>query len=194
MIHLVDETIRQILIQKAAINPEEIDIQFQRPNQEWESRLSKATVNCFLYDIRENLGLRFDQQRYLTRNGNKGTENTAPARIDFTYLITVWMIAGADSSTAMNSEHRMLGNILQTLLRYPILPTELLPGDLQNQPYPVRAWISQPEDVPKVWEFWGANEWRLKAGLSYRMTVAVEPMAATDVELVRETVLNIEQR
>ncbi|MFB2976703.1 hypothetical protein [Microseira sp. BLCC-F43] len=61
-----------------------------------------------------------------------------------------------------------------------------------TQPYPMPAGISQSEDVPKAWEFWGANERRLKAGISYRVTVAIEPVAPVEVDLVTETVLRIQ--
>ena len=191
MIQHLDETLRQILIE-TGIDPNVINIDFERPSEEWETKLSRLTVNCFLYDIRENLALRFDQQRYLERDRTTGKETVAPARIDFTYLITVWAMKSGGDITLVRDEHRLLGRILQTLLRYPILPPELLQGDLQQQPYPVRAWIAQPEDVPKVWEFWGANQWRLKAGLSYRVTVAIDPMEPVEVDLVTESVLRAE--
>lgn len=193
MINDLDETIKQLLLQKVprtSVDISSANIDFERPNQGWETRLSRLTVNCFLYDIRENLELRFDRHRYLTRNGNKGEEKQAPARIDFTYLISVWAVS--DEATRVSQEHLLLGSILQTLLRYPSLPTEVLQGQLTSQPYPIPAWISQPEDVPKAWEFWGANEWRLKAGISYRVTVAVEPALPVEVDLVTETVLRVQ--
>ncbi|NJO40797.1 MAG: DUF4255 domain-containing protein [Cyanobacteria bacterium CRU_2_1] len=196
MIQDLDETIRQLLIQHVPINETVIDIQFDRPNQNWESRLTKPTINCFLYDIRENLSLRFDQQRYLTRNtpaNNEekatGIERVAPVRMDFTYLITTWT---RSEETRVLEEHMLLGNILRTLLRFPILSSEMLRGELVNQPLPVRTWVAQPEDMPKTWEFWGANEWRLKAGLSYRVTLAVEPVLPEGVELVTETILRMQ--
>ena len=193
MIHDLDETIQQLLIQKVPrvpVNIEEANIDFTRPNMEWETRLNRLTVNCFLYDIRENKELRFDRQRYLTRNGTSGTETVSPLRMDFTYMISVWAVS--DEATRVSQEHMLLGNILKTLLRYPRLPIEVLRGELASQPYPLPAWVSQPEDAPKAWEFWGANEWRLKAGISYRLTVAVKPVLPAEVGLVTETALNMQ--
>ena len=174
MIHYLDDTVKELLVQKVPIDPSAIDIQFDRPNAEWETKLTKPTINCFLYDIRENLNLRFDQQ-------------LAPRRVDMGYLITVWTQTVAD-------EHRLLGNILQTLLSFPILPAEVLKGEIVNQSLPIRAWAAQPESTPNTWDFWGANEWRLKAGISYRVTLAVEPYAPFEVDLVTEKVIKIEQK
>ena len=183
MIGDLDETIRQLLIEKVPLDPDVVEIMFERPNSEWESRLgTKPTVNCFLHDIRENLQLRYDQQQTVTRagDGRKGTIRRTPARVDFKYLITVWAAETLD-------EHQILGRILQALLRFQILPTEILQGELVEQSLPVRAWAAQPEDIPQVWEFWGANEWRLKASLSYRVTLTIEHTPPVDVDLVRET-------
>lgn len=185
MIQDMDESLKELLIQKVPIDSAAIDIQFDRPNQEWESKLPKPTINCFLYDIRENLELR-NNERYLSRNGATGRETPAPIRMDLTYLITVWAKAVAD-------EHRLLGNIMKTLVSYPILPEEVLQGEMVNQSLPLRAVVAYPENTPNSWDFWGANEWRLKAGISYRVTVAVEP-APVEVDLVTEKIIQLQQK
>lgn len=184
MIHDLDDTIKELLVQRVPIDLNTIDIQFERPEAEWEARLTKPTINCFLYDIRENLPLRFDQQVSLTRNGTTGQERLEPRRIDIKYLITVW-------SQIVANEHQLLGRIMQTLLAYSILPTEVLQGEMVNQSLPIRAWTAQPEHTPNTWDFWGANEWRLKAGISYIVTIAVEPFAPTKTVLATETVFQL---
>lgn len=178
MIQYLDETLRTLLSGNVPMM-RPASIQFERPTQEWEDQTTDPRINCFLYDIRENVELRFDQQRYVTRNGTTGTQQVAPKRIDFTYMITAWCADAAD-------EHELLGNILTALLRYQTLAPERLHERLRNQPFPVRTWIGQPEDTPKNWEFWGANEWRLKAGFSYRLTLAIVP-PAIETTLVRES-------
>ncbi len=190
MIHDFDETLKALLIQKVPIDSTAIDIQFDRPDPDWETKLTKPTINCFLYDIRENQELR-SNERYLSRNGETGTQRKAPTRINLNYFITVWAIA-EDTKTA--EEHRLLGRILKTLLSHPILPTEVLQGEMQQQPLPLRAWIAQPESTPNAWDFWGAMDGRIKAGISYGVTVAVEPFSPVEVDLVTETVLTIEPK
>ncbi len=187
MIHELDDTIKELLVQKVPIDPSEIDIKFEVPDKEdWNPKPTKPTINCFLYDIRENHELR-SNERYLSRNGATGTETIAPTRIDLSYLITVWTTDVAD-------EHRLLGNILKTLLSYPTLPTEVLQGEMANQSLPLRAWVSQPERTPNAWDFWGALDGRMKAGISYMVTVAVEPFPPVEVDLVTEKILKFEQK
>lgn len=186
MIQDLDDTLKELLIQKVPIENSVIEIKFEMPDKDWESKLTKPTINVYLYDIRENHELR-SNETYLSRNGAVGTETRAPVRMDFAYLISVWTREIAD-------EHRLLGTILKTLLRYPILPPEILKGEMATQSIPLRAWVTQPERMPNAWEFWGAIDGRLKAGLSYMVTVAVEPFPSVEVDLVTEKVIKFQQK
>ena len=58
MIADLDETLQQLLKNELPIKNGEIDIKFEQPKREWSARLSKPTVNFFLYDLRENVKLR----------------------------------------------------------------------------------------------------------------------------------------
>lgn len=194
MIDLLDDTLSNLLTQKVPIDTTQYDINFEMPNKDWESKLQKpVTINLHLYDIRENHELR-SNDRFLSRNGATGKETREPVRIDMSYMITVWTKTKDD----VKGEHRILGNILQTLLRYPILPTEVVPvefqsrlKDMTNQPLPLRAWVTQPERAPNAWEFWTAVEGQLKAGLSYMVTVPVQPFTPIEVPLVTQTQLKV---
>ena len=183
----VDNTLKELLLQKVPIIKNTgIDIRFEIPNTDWETKLQKPTINLFLYDIRENLELR-SNERFLTRNGGTGMETRDPVRMDLSYMITVW-------TKEIGDEHQLLGNILKTLLRYPILPTEVLQGEMLNQSLPLRAWVTQPEQTPSAWDFWTALEGRLKAGLSYVVTVPVQPFDPVEVPLVTEKVIKLQSQ
>lgn len=200
MIADLDETIRTLLntkypvpVKSQDVNINNIEIDFDRPDKAWEEKTSDKLIrlNCFLYDIRENLHLR-SNDRSLVRNGAMGIESYAPTRIDFTYLISVWRQKVTDSKIEVGKEeHNVLGQVLKILLRYPTLPTEVLAPEIASQPQPPRTWIAQPEDTPKTWEFWGGNEWRLKAGISYRVTLHIQP-EPVEVGLVTETEIRLQ--
>src|SRR2546425_13010782 len=96
----LDETIRQLLIRFVPLDLTEVDVSFEAPDRDWSGRLSRPTVNCFLYDVRENLELRRTDWEVQRKNG-EGTSKRLPARIDATYQITVWARAPED-------EHRLL--------------------------------------------------------------------------------------
>ncbi len=179
MIQDLDDTLKELLVKKMPIDLATIDIKFEMPDKDWETKLpARPTINLYLYDIRENHELR-SNERFLARNGATGTETNAPSRIDFAYLITAWTKEIAD-------EHRLLGNLLKTLLRYPVLPADVLKGEMTTQLLPLRGWVAQPERTPNAWDFWGAIDGRVKASLSYMVTVAIQPATPIAVRLVQE--------
>src|ERR687886_564614 len=127
----LDETIRELLIKNVPIDLTEVDISFEAPDREWSGRLSRPTVNCFLYDVRENLDLRqtdWEQQR---QNGT-ARGRRLPARIDATYQVTVWARAPED-------EHRLLWRVMAALFRNQAIQADLLHGELKDQPFPLKA-------------------------------------------------------
>jgi Pvc16 N-terminal domain len=87
MIQDVDDTVKELLVQKVPIDTSAIDIKFEMPTADWAAGVAKPTLNMFLYDVRENHELR-NNQRYLARSGNLAIERRAPVRVDLTYLIT----------------------------------------------------------------------------------------------------------
>jgi hypothetical protein len=122
----------------------------------------------------------------VVRNGVVGSERQAPVRMDLTYLISAW-------TTDMSDEHQLLGRVLNTLLRFPLLPDAVLKGSLSTQPLPVQAWIAQPDRTPNPWDFWGNMENRLKAALNFVVTVSFEPYQAQDAPLVTTSTVNVRQ-
>lgn len=202
MIKDLDYTIKQLLSQNLPTNlpieKNSIDINFDMPDRDWVAKLQKLpTINLFLYDFRENRELR-NNERLRARTGTTALEIKSPVYMDFSYMITVW-------ASDINDEHQVLGAILKTLLRYPVLPMEVLQGELQTelnhtplpdriplpgmQPIPLRAWVSQPERIPNSWEFWTVLEGRLKAGISYVVTVPVQPFTPDNVYLATENTI-----
>jgi hypothetical protein len=171
MIQDLDETIRQLLLTKiTSINWADVDVKFDMPTKEWSTTITKPTVNLFLYDLRENVELR-SNERYWTRTGTpptSATESRAPVRLDLSYLISV-------STTEISDEHRLLGRLLATLFRFPVLPPEVLQGSMQAQPLPLLACVAQPERTPNSWDVWTEFDHRLKAALSYVVTLSVDP-------------------
>ena len=184
MIQDVDETLKALLVQKVPqFDSGAIDIKFEMPTHDWSGKLSKPTINLYLYDVRENLELR-SREVQLTRNGDGGKQRRAPVRIDLAYLISVW-------TTDISDEHQLLGRILMTLLQYPLLPPEVLKGSFQTQAFPVRAWIAQPERTPNAWDFWGHVENRMKSSLSYVVTTSFDPYLPEDVVLVKTVTTHV---
>ena len=173
MIVDIDEALKKLLEQEIDIQGNEVDINFEQPKRDWSARLSKPTINLFLFDVRENLRLRGAEQ-YTTIRRADGTSEVRRnlVRLDLRYLMTAWVKEAED-------EHLLLSSALISLLRYPFLPQNLLPEALRDQPAPIGMEVATfpPESGPvdKFTEIWGVLDNDLRPGIQVTITVAVDP-------------------
>ena len=183
MISELDETIRQLLTKKGALDPTEVNIAFETPNREWSASISKPTVNIYLYDIRENRQLR-TQEWVVTKDGNgNATKKKKPSRIDLSYLITVW-------TSDIVDQHRLLWHVLATLFRYPELPEEVMSAALLDQGYPIRASAAQPDGYfSNPADFWSALDNEIRPSINYVVTVPLDTAVEVTAPIVRTRIL-----
>lgn len=173
MISDVDEVLRKLLTREINIQGNEIEIAFDQPKREWSSRLSKPTINLFLFDLRENLRLRGSEQySTLTRPDGFTEIRRNAVRMDLRYLMTTWVKDAGD-------EHLLLSSAMMGLLRNPFLPADLLPVHLQNQPTPMPLEVATfpPEigPVDKFTEIWGVLDNEMRPGILVTVTVSMDP-------------------
>jgi hypothetical protein len=169
----VDEVLKKLLIQEIQIKGNEVDIKFDTPRREWSSRLSKPTINFFLFDVRLNLRLRGAEQ-FKTINHPDGTSEVRrnPVRVDLRYLMTAWVKEPED-------EHLLLASAITGLLRHPFLPDKLLTKGLKDQPAPMPLEVATfpPEAGPvdKYSEIWGVLDNEMRPGILVTVTVSFDP-------------------
>lgn len=166
----LDESIKQIMVKEGRLDPTEIDISFEIPNREWSAGISKPTINCYLFDIRENRELRqggMQTERNSAAGPNGAVRRRPPLRLDLTYLVTAW-------TRAVEDEHRLLWHALRTLMRFPTLPPSLLQGELSGHALPIHTRLAQEGVLKSPGEFWTALENQLKPSLSFVATIAVD--------------------
>ncbi len=196
MIRDLDATIQTMLDTLAAPGSElaGADISFDLPDAEWRGSLANLTVNCYLYDVRENLELRTNE-RLIQRSelGVPMALRRPPVRIDCTYCITAWSPATAES---VLEEHRLLSQVLRLLLQNPTIPSGVLQGSLATQIPPYPRVIAAPDAIKNGPEFWGALDQQLKPSLNYIITLAMllddEPPEGTVLDLVQEVNVDAE--
>jgi hypothetical protein len=172
MIRDLDATIRQLLTASAPSGSTlaGATISFDLPDAEWRSTLSGLTVNCYLYDIHENLEMR-THEPLLVRSGQLAARVTPPARIDCAYCITAWSPATTD---AVLEEHDLLSQVLLVLLQNPTIPAALLQGSLVGQIPPYPTVIASVDGIVKNHpQFWTALDQKLKPSLNYIVTLAM---------------------
>ncbi len=186
MIDDLDQVLRQFLIRDLPIKNGEVDIKFDQPKREWSARVSRPTLNLFLYDIRENQKLRQTQPAWELIQNSDGTvtKRRKPARVDLHYMISAWAAEAED-------EHRLLSRTLMALLRYPHLPEELLPESLQRQPVPIPIMAAQYDELRNPTDVWNVLDNEMRPALACIITLAIDPYLPIVTPLVRTRELRI---
>ena len=164
MIHDIDESLRALL-EARIVRGANIEIAFEAPNEEWAAKRQGPAINCFLYDIREDLERRrvqFEPQR--DGEGIVTGRQTPPRRFKLEYLLTVWAQRPED-------EHRLLAAVLETFVVSDEFPTEHLQGRAADVG-PIRTTIGLPlppeRSLSDVWSSLGGG---LRPALDLVVTV-----------------------
>jgi hypothetical protein len=180
MIEDLDEALRHLLVREMPINNGEVDIQFNQPKREWSARLSRPTLNLFLYDVRENLKLRHTAQGWDIERRSDGTaiQRRRPFRTDLHYLLTAW-------ATEPEDEHRLLARAMLALFRVPEVPTDLLSESLQDQPAPITLKVAQYDTAQNLTDLWSSLDNELRPALTCMVTLALNPYQPITGPLVR---------
>lgn len=187
MIADLDETIRQLLIEELPIKNGEIDIKFDQPKREWSSRLSKPTLNFFLYDVRENATLRsHGWERIDNGTGRITAQKRTPMRIDCFYLMTSWAADPED-------EHRLITRALMALFRFPIFPNERLIGTLRNPIFEISSRLAVHDRLTNPAEVWSALDNELRPSIPYIITLALDPWSEVTGPAIRTYTIRLGQ-
>jgi hypothetical protein len=179
MIDMLDETLRELIIQKGLFDRDSIEVSFEQPTGDWAAGLTRPTINCYLYDIRENSELR--SAEWIVGQNEKGqaTKRLAPRRFDLSYLVTVW------TQNQVEDEHAILWRVLGVLANHHILPLELCQGALKSQPYPIKAETAQPSvTIDNLPDLWSVMDNPLRPSINYVATLAMEREVAFTSPLV----------
>jgi hypothetical protein len=172
MIHLLDNMLRQLLIDQIGELTDEVQVRFQPPDADWRTFVANLTVggqpanalNIYLADLRENRKLRSNERVRSVANGLV-SEEPAPARLDCHYLISAWSPATVSPAVEPTlDEHALLYQAAAVLVRNgPFNPSRVYPAGsavLLAWPEPFRdvelpAEVLPVEGFHKLAEFWG---------------------------------------
>jgi hypothetical protein len=182
----LDETIRQILIKELPVKNGEIDIKFEQPKREWSARLSKPTVNLFLYDLRENNVLRQNQWEHVREENGTYTKKRSPMRVDCFYMLTTWASDPED-------EHRLLTRSIMALYRYPILPEDRLVGSMRNPLFDIQARLAAHDRLTNPAEVWASLDNEMRPSVSYVVSLALDPWSEVTGPAVRTFTFQVGQ-
>jgi len=176
----LDETLRKLLTTEMRIKNNDIEIQFDQPTREWSARISRPTVNLFLYDLRENSTLRHHQWERMQVSGADRLAHLkrTPYRVDCCYLITCWTSEPED-------EHRLMTAVLLTLFKHPTLPKKYFQGNMIHQPFDVQLQLAGKERLNNPSDLWSAMDNEMRLGVSLMITLAFDPWPEVTGPMVR---------
>jgi hypothetical protein len=178
MLDALDETIKAVLRELGGLDPDEVDIAFDAPDREWAARVGKPTVNCYLYDIRENLDLRGTEWTVERQSNGRAVKRQAPRRFDLSYVCTAW-------TADVEDEHRLLWRVLATMIRCPELPRHLLQGPLVQVEWPVITEVAQPDGLLRdPADVWSALDNRIRPSVNVVVTLPLDDIDPIEAPLV----------
>lgn len=178
MFNDVDETLKQFFIAEVPLPPGEVEVSFERPTREWSGRLSRPTLNCFLYDIRERTGFRDDRQlASMTPNG-RAQRRIAPRRIDLSYMLTAW-------TREPDDEHRILARVMAAMYRAGEINARHFQGAMLDSEYPLLSRIVPADHVAKPADMWGVLDNELRTSLVWVLTAPLDAFAPIEGPIVR---------
>jgi Pvc16 N-terminal domain len=127
------------------------------PEESWrEPRKGAPTLSCFLHRVQEDISwLSAAWQDVRDETGRMEGRIAPPRHYRLHYLVSAW----AESTAA---EHRLLGDLLRVVNRFPVVPAEFAAGSLADRPEHIRLWVAAPEpaagvDVLDVWRMLGVG-------------------------------------
>ena len=173
MIANLDRTIEKLLIAEVPIENGKIDVKFEQPTREWSARLSRPTINLFLYDVRENNVLRQPQWERVVRQDGRTiprsiAQKRTPFRVDCHYILTTW-------APEVQDEHTLLSRAMLALFRNPVLPDKYLVDELNEQPFKLMAQLARHDKLINPAELWGAMDNVIRPSVSYIITLSMDP-------------------
>ena len=166
MLHQLDESLERLVRSATGLAKTDVDIVFDAPDNEWAGRITKPTINLFLWDIRRSQDEPDAGRERINRNGQE-LWRSKPPRMAFSYLVTAWTAETRD-------EHRLLGGILAALLGNSEIGAEHLAPALVDVGAAPTLRVARP-DSKDFADFWSAIGGQLKPGLDLNVTATVDP-------------------
>lgn len=171
------------------------DLSFAIPDKEFAPISgTKNTLNCYLYDIRENRELRTVEPLFKRNIDGTVEKKRPPARIILSYCITAWSPAQITPGIVpVVDEHKLLSEVLEILLKYPTLSSEVLVGSLIGQEPPLPTTVVLPDGVKNISDFWNAIGGQLRPSLDYSVTISLDYQPKVTVPMVTTKISTYEQ-
>lgn len=186
MLHDFDKTLEKLLISEGKLDSNEIDVSFEQPTSDWSSRLSRPTLNCWCFDLRENIKLRQPDRGYGGQpNGNAIRIVSPPRRVDVSYLVTAW-------ARKVEDEHLLLWRALATLKRVTSIEPSQCEGSLRYSEFSIPVTVADMSANPvNLVDLWSVMDNQMRLGFIMTATLDLDLQLSLDVPLVLEATIKV---
>lgn len=163
MLDLIDDALEELLRATVPLGSTEIDVSFDPPDREWSAKLTRPTVNMFLWDIRRSAGRARTGLEQFEQDGKVVRRMALPV-VELRYLVTAW--------TSDHSDERvLLSGLLRSLTSFHEIPEAYVPAGLAGlRPLSLMMARSGEEQV----DVFKALEGQLKPGINIVISCEVD--------------------
>lgn len=169
MLNLIDAGLEAFLRSTVPLGAEDVDVSFEPPDRDWSAKLTRPTVNLFLWDLRKSASRARGGMEELEQDGRLVRRLALP-RVELRYLVTAWTSDHGD-------ERALLSGVMRAILAFNELPKVYLPDQLHELP-PVAMFMPRTgEDQVDVFK---ALEGQLKPGINLVVVSAVDTGVFTE--------------
>ena len=148
----------------------DIDVAFDAPDRDWAAKLTRPTVNLFLWDIRRSSTRSKTGMTTVMRNGAPQHQSAYPV-VELRYVVTAW-------TSDLGDERALLGGLTRSLLSFSGIPRQYCSDALEHLEAPGLSMARAGEDHMDVFK---ALDGKLKPGLN----IVIATQFDTDVSLPR---------
>ena len=142
MLELIDEALESLLRAEIPLSSTDIDVSFDPPDRAWSARLSRPTINLFLWDLRRSASRSRSGMQTVERNGVMVHQPALPV-VELRYVATAWASDHGD-------ERGLLSGVLRVMLKHGSLPRAYLSDTLAELELPSLLVARSGEDQPDI--------------------------------------------
>lgn len=160
MLAQFDEGLEAFLRAVTPLSAVDIDVSFETPNDEWGAKLTRPTVNAYLWDIRRSATRAVTGVEHTQRDG-VAIRRMALPRLELRYFVSVW-------TTEHDDERALISALMIALLAHPEISPNYLPEPVKIAPYP-QLQLARATDTD-IFHLDG----RMKLGLQLQMVAVAD--------------------
>ncbi len=163
MLDLIDDALESLLRASVPLGATEVDVAFDPPDREWSAKLTRPTVNMFLWDIRRSAARAKAGLEQFEQDGRTVRRMALPV-VELRYLITAWTSDHGD-------ERVLLSGLLRAITSFTEIPEAYVPAGLAGLRPIVMLMARHGEEHIDIFK---TLDGQLKPGLNVVITAEVD--------------------